>query len=122
MLLGLVRRLYLGSRCPQPWYQIGERCIRAFETELQEHEANTACQNLGGDLAHFSSLADYRVITDFAFRWNPTETESKAYWMGARKLANTKKFTWDSLQMDISHWVSKACKTLIQVVTKPYMA
>jgi len=94
-----------GSRCPGGWQQLGESCIRVIYNALPVDQATTVCQNMGGDLAHISSLAAYDAFVEMS-NYGMAAASTKKLWIGVKKLQNSKTLMWNSLQMTISNWVS----------------
>ena len=69
--------------------------------------AKRACKKLGGDLAQFSSLASYKVLKDFVLNRFFGLNSLNNYWIGLKKLENSRTLKWSSSQMNVSNWVSK---------------
>ena len=97
-----------GSLCFEPWYQVGESCVRFYYDDVSASTSISTCENYGGTLAQFSSLATFRLLKDIIYHY---VDKSKTFWIGAKKLENEKNLMWTDLQMDVSDWVSILCKS-----------
>jgi len=74
------------KRCPSGWYRYhNEKCYKFFPDQLNQAEAELACQSVGSTLASLSSDQERQFIKSLVLKETEDETLLDNLWIGLRR-------------------------------------